>query len=46
MRHLHYRTKGRERAEDLKFLCRDCHQDRHMTPDGFVSDPELADRLR
>ncbi len=46
MHHLHYRTKGRERPEDLMYLCRDCHQDRHMTASGFVSDPEVAERLR
>ena len=44
--HLHYRTKGHERPEDVMFLCRDCYQAAHMTPNGFVSDPELARRLR
>jgi hypothetical protein len=46
MHHKHYRTKGREGPEDLEHLCRDCHQAAHETPDGYVSDPELAERLR
>ena len=37
---------GRETAEDLRALCRDCHRGRHRTPGGgFEADPvDAADQ--
>jgi len=28
--HLHYRTIGRERSDDVEILCADCHEYRHL----------------
>lgn len=38
--HLTYLRRGREYPSDLALLCRDCHQARHIGPDGsFHRDP-------
>ena len=47
LHHTSYRTYdhepifGKETANDLEALCRDCHRGRHTAPDGeFWADPE------
>jgi hypothetical protein len=47
--HLHYRTKSRERPEDLLLVCEKCHDALHnalFTPAHRIGDPERATRIR
>jgi hypothetical protein len=47
--HLHYRTKGRERPEDLLLVCEKCHDALHnalFKPDDRIGDPERAAHIR
>jgi 5-methylcytosine-specific restriction endonuclease McrA len=41
LHHLHYRSVGHERPEDLAVLCWPCHQERHRDRNGeYWRDPE------
>lgn len=41
LHHLHYRSVGEEKPEDLRALCRECHDAAHRDPNGeFWRDPE------
>jgi 5-methylcytosine-specific restriction endonuclease McrA len=38
--HRNYRSLGRELPEDLLWLCRECHHDKHWASGKFILEPE------